>query len=226
MPLVGDGPAWRRFGLLTATVAAALLALFLLFRAAGVGDRLEPAAWDAGAGAMAAALSLALLLADVVLPVPASLVMVGNGALFGLWGGAGLSLLGGWGSSLLAFALGRRLPAAWAGAETGTTEHAGTWFDRWGLAAVVLSRPLPLVSETVAVVAGAARCDGRTFALASLLGAAPAALVYAWIGAWARGGAPLLPLLAAYAIIGGACLLLGRRSAAGRAAEPGSRRSD
>lgn len=46
------------------------------------------------AGAVAAAVGVGLLVADVVLPVPSSVVMVAHGALFGVGLGAALSMLG------------------------------------------------------------------------------------------------------------------------------------
>jgi uncharacterized membrane protein YdjX (TVP38/TMEM64 family) len=53
----------------------------------------------------AAAIGAGLLIADVFLPVPASLVMVAHGALFGIVGGTLVSLIGSMGGAVLGFAV-------------------------------------------------------------------------------------------------------------------------
>ena len=42
-------------------------------------------------GVIAALVGIALLVADVLLPVPSSLIMIANGAMFGIWMGTLLS---------------------------------------------------------------------------------------------------------------------------------------
>ncbi len=64
------------------------------------------------AAPIAAALGVGVLLADAVLPVPSSLVMVGLGAVFGFGGGAVLALTGRVGGTLAGFAIGRSLAAS------------------------------------------------------------------------------------------------------------------
>ena len=64
------------------------------------------------AAPIAAALGVGVLLADAVLPVPSSLVMVGLGAVFGFGGGAVLALTGRVGGTLAGFPIGRSLAAS------------------------------------------------------------------------------------------------------------------
>src|SRR4051794_15661141 len=85
-----------------------MLALFGLAHALGV-PVLSDESPDLGpAGVGAAAASFALLVADVVLPVPSSGVMVADGALFGPVAGAALSLAGSEAAALAGYAIGRR----------------------------------------------------------------------------------------------------------------------
>jgi uncharacterized membrane protein YdjX (TVP38/TMEM64 family) len=58
---------------------------------------------------------------------------------------------------------------------------------RWGIVAIVLSRPLPLLAETILVLAGASPLRWRGAMLATLLGFLPLCLFYAWAGATSIG---------------------------------------
>ena len=80
----------RGYGLFVAVLVSGALLLFGLAEWAAMPLLTDPQAAMRAAGAAAAFLGLGLLTADVVLPVPASVVMVANGALFGLVPGAAL----------------------------------------------------------------------------------------------------------------------------------------
>lgn len=165
-----------------------------------MGEALSPSRWTGQTAPLTALLSFALLAGDVLLPVPASLVMVANGALFGLGAGALLSTLGGLAASLLGYALGHRLRAVVDRLVPDEVARSQEALERWGLAAVALSRPLPLLAETVAVAAGAAGFRMGRFAVGSLLGTLPAAMVFAALGAAGAQGTPLPLLVAAYVV--------------------------
>src|SRR5918998_4835459 len=93
-------------------VVGGMVAFFLLLFAAagllGVPLLADPTPWLSRGGAAAACVGVGLLVADVLLPVPSSLVMVAHGALFGVTVGTLLSLAGSVGAALLGFAIGRR----------------------------------------------------------------------------------------------------------------------
>src|SRR5918997_5358888 len=97
----------RRYLMIMGGVLAFFLCLFFLVEALGVPLLVDPTPWLNHSGVLAAALGVGLLVVDVLLPVPSSLVMVAHGALFGVLGGALLSLFGSVASALAAFALGR-----------------------------------------------------------------------------------------------------------------------
>ena len=127
---------------------------------------------------------ISLLLADIFLPTPSSLVMIVNGALFGLWLGAFLSLLGSMGASLFGYGLGKwgsGRVEKWIG--EGAVKDGKNLLKRYGVLAVMVTRPIPLLAETVAVVAGAAGMPFRKVLAGSLAGLAPTVLIYAWAGA-------------------------------------------
>lgn len=173
----------RRFWLLTGGIALAMLLLFLVFEATGLGAALALPEPRPESRMAFGALGVALLVADVLLPVPSSVVMLGHGALFGVALGTALSALGATLATIAGHTLGR------AGAKTlgrlmteDELRRAHALIERWGLTAIVLSRPIPILAETVAIVAGASGFPVGTAAFAGLLGALPAAAMYAWAG--------------------------------------------
>src|SRR6185436_9370770 len=137
---------------------ACFLMLFFIIEALGVPLLVDPTPWLSHGGVFAAIFGVGLLIADVVLPVPSSLVMVAHGALFGVAMGTFLSLLGSVGAALFGFALGRRggrvLERLVTPAERARADYL---LARWGALAIIVTRPVPLLAETVAIMAGASR---------------------------------------------------------------------
>ncbi|HWU89612.1 MAG TPA: VTT domain-containing protein [Kofleriaceae bacterium] len=171
-------------------VAAAVIAAALMLGAFGVVELLQlplltdPAPVFGEGTAVAAMASVALLASDAVLPIPSSILMVANGGLFGAVAGSTLSVLGAMGSALLAFYLGRRggRLLALVSAQR-QVEAAERFFERWGALAVTLSRPLPILAETIAMLAGAGRMELRRFCVSALVGNVPICVAYGVAGA-------------------------------------------
>lgn len=160
----------------------------------------------------AAGMGIVLLALDVALPVPSSVIMLANGALFGIIGGAALSLAGSLIGVGLAFYIGRqggRLLASIATEKEMAT--ADRLFRRWGTAAVILSRPLPIVAETIALFAGASSMDWRRLGLAATAGLIPTCLAYAAAGAVAMSFDNLVLIFGVTCIIAAIGWLIDRR---------------
>ena len=174
----------KRYLLIVAALIAFFMILFFIVEALGVSFLTDPTPWMKHGGVLAAALGVGLLIADVFLPVPSSLVMVAHGALFGVVIGTLLSLLGSVGAALLGFAVGRRggrfLERVVTPAEQ---SRANNMLERWGVLAIIVTRPIPMLAETVAIMSGASSLSWGTVALASFVGSLPPALLYALTGA-------------------------------------------
>ncbi|MDX1503341.1 MAG: VTT domain-containing protein [Thermoanaerobaculia bacterium] len=200
----------RLYSLLAAGIALAALALFGVVEALELPLLTDPGPWMGG-GAMAAAVGFGLLVGDVLLPVPASLVMVAHGALFGVLGGAALSLAGSLGAALFGFWLGRR-GSRWVARVVPAAERARAdrLMARWGGVAVVATRPLPIVAETVAIVAGTTGMRWGRLAGAAVAGALPASLLYAVAGATATRLDSFLLVFALVLAVAGLFWWLGR----------------
>lgn len=178
----------RHYLTAVAVVPAIFLALFLVGEAAGIPLLDDPTPWLQQAGWIAAAVGVSLLAFDVVLPVPSNVVMIAHGALYGIVVGTLLSLVGSMLASAAAFWVGRRggrLLALVVPADE--RAQADAFLARWGIVAIVVSRPLPLLAETVLVLAGASPLGWRTAMLATLTGSVPLCLLYAWAGAASIG---------------------------------------
>jgi uncharacterized membrane protein YdjX (TVP38/TMEM64 family) len=161
-----------------------LLILFLLSEALGIPLLTDPTPVLERGGVLGALVGVGLLVVDVALPVPSSLVMVTHGALFGVAIGTLLSLVGSTGAALVGFAIGRRggplLARLVSANERG---RANRLLTRWGMLAIIVTRPVPLLAETTAVVVGSSPLGWGRMALAALAGSFPGALFYALTGA-------------------------------------------
>lgn len=174
----------KRYLVIVAALIAFFTILFFIVEALGVSFLTDPTPWMKHGGVIAAGLGVGLLIADVFLPVPSSLVMVAHGSLFGVVAGTLLSLVGSVGAALLGFAIGRRggkfLERVVTPAEQA---RANNMLERWGMLAIIVTRPIPVLAETVAIMSGASSLSWSTVALASVVGSLPPALLYALTGA-------------------------------------------
>jgi uncharacterized membrane protein YdjX (TVP38/TMEM64 family) len=207
----------RTFALIAAVVAAVVLSKLLVENVLGI--RLEPlaASWIARAGGGSAATIVALLAADLFLPIPSSLVMILSGAAFGVVWGSALSLVGSIGGEWLGFELVRRYGRRVSSKMVGDDELArlSRVFARHGAAAVVVTRALPVVMETMSVVAGLSAMRRRTFLLASAIGTVPIVIVYAYAGAVSRQAGSLVPAIVMLIAVAGLGWILYRMRMAG-----------
>ena len=206
----------RRYWAVAGGTFAAFTVVFLVVETAGVRVLTEPRGVMDGAGWAAGAIGVTLLAVDALLPVPSSIVMVLHGALYGPVTGAALSLAGRVLAAAFGFAVGRSggaLVERYAGGDE--SERANRLFDRWGALGIVASRPVPLVAETVMVLAGASRMRWSVALAAAVAGSLPEVVVYALAGsATARFGTTSAVFLALLAVAGVVWAVLARREPA------------
>lgn len=146
-----------------------------------------------------------LLVTDLALPIPSSLVMTLAGRFLGVWEGSACNLAGSLGASWLGYGLCRRFGRgafAWLFGPQ-DTRQAEALFSTFGPWAIALSRPVPMLTEIVSCLAGLTAMGSRPFLALSLLGTAPISLAYAWLGQEAGGSLGLQwPLLIAFVLPG------------------------
>lgn len=138
--------------------------------------------WKQTSPLVVAGSCVGLLLADVVLPVPSSLICTAAGAILGpvvgalvVWLGLNLAALAAWGAGRWGLATSRaeRLPA-----QTMNDARNLVWL-------VALARPLPLLAETALITAGALRIGLPRLAWPVAFANGAIAVIWTTLGAWA-----------------------------------------
>jgi uncharacterized membrane protein YdjX (TVP38/TMEM64 family) len=132
---------------------------------------------DANAGRFAL-IGAALLAVDALLPIPSSIVGTLLGARLGFWSGFAAVFAGLMIGQLAIYSIARFFAKAFKIARPA---------DAPAIAAIFLTRPVPVIAEAVVLAAGAARVPFRSFVLACSSGNA----IYAAV--LAGNGAALLP---------------------------------
>lgn len=161
-----------------------------MWRALSSGNQEMIRAYIRSFGVWAPVASVTLMVLQVVLaPIPASVVQLSNGVVFGIAGGAVLNLIGQMAGATIAFfisrTLGRGAAERLAGRidEHGVVEH---WLDRWGAKALLLVRMIPgMPSDFVSYLMGLTPMPARKYILFSFIGYIPQSIAYAWLGDYA-----------------------------------------
>lgn len=174
----------RRYFLVSGVIAAIFLAMFGVVEALGVPILTDPSNHMSTSGVAAALIGVGLLVSDVVLPTPSSLVMVAHGTLFGVVLGTALSLIGRAGSFAFGYYLGSKSHVLIHRFLTDEElERATHTIGKHGLLAIVGTRPIPILSETTSIAAGISKLPFGVSLLAATVGSIPEALVFAISGA-------------------------------------------
>lgn len=171
--------------LFVALVAMVLIPFFLW------GDTLmsffsseQSVTWLSGYGQWAWAIAIILLMADLFLPLPATVIMSALGYIYGPLIGGLISAVGSFISGALAYWLCRMLgekAAIWLLSKK-EFERGKNISSRVGGWVVALSRWLPVFSEVVACMAGLTRMPSKNFYLALASGSLPLGFTYAIVG--------------------------------------------
>lgn len=157
----------------------------------------EFAAWVASAKPYAWAAAIALLVGDLVLPIPASIVVATAGVIYGTFWGGVIGATGSFLAGLVAYWL-ARLAGRGAGRFLASDEEMANlqeFFDTWGVSGIIASRAMPVVPEVLTFMAGLARMHQRRFVAALAVGAIPTGFLLAWVGSASAASSKLLLVL-------------------------------
>lgn len=129
-----------------------------------------------------------LLVADLLLPVPGTVVMSALGAVYGVFLGGVFSAVGSFSAGVCGYWMGRffqeETARKWLGEKD--FESGRRLFGKGGGWVVAMSRALPILPEVVSCMAGLLRMGFGRFCLALACGAVPMGFLFAWIGAVGR----------------------------------------
>ena len=127
---------------------------------------------------------LGLLVGDLVMPMPSTVVMSALGFVYGIAIGGLIATLGAMGSATLGYGLcqwiGEPMAVRLAGKEG--LEAGRRLFGRYGAWAVALSRCLPIMAEVIACLAGMTGMPWRRFLAAAFAGCLPMGFAFAAVG--------------------------------------------
>lgn len=155
---------------------------------------------------LVAAVVMALLAADVFAPVPSSLVSTASGLLLGWFPGAACAWAGMQAGAALGYGFGRSAGVAAVKRLVGDSElaRASVWQRRWGAAALIATRAIPVLAESSLILAGTTRMPVRRFLALVSASNAVIAVVYAGLGAYAAETEAFLLAFASSILIPGA----------------------
>jgi 3-dehydroquinate synthase len=144
-----------------------------------------------------------LLVIDSVLPVPSVLLIALAGTVLGPVAGSLLTIAGSMSCSAVSYAIGR-FASPWlrrriVGDEE--LQEMQQWAERFGRWMLVLSRALPLMTETVGITAGIAQISFRRFLGYTLIGTAPVCLIYVVAGSYAETAKDIIAVAALGSLI-------------------------
>lgn len=131
---------------------------------------------------------IALLLADLLLPIPGTVVMSALGAVYGFWLGGLISASGTMLAGMLGYGVGRFFKEGFSRKWLGEKDFGKgrVLFERNGALVVAVSRALPILPEVLACMAGLLRMPFGKFCLALACGSVPMGFLFAWIGTVGR----------------------------------------
>lgn len=176
----------KQYSIIIGGLILFFLTIFVIVESLNLPLLTDPSGWMETSTVGAALVGVVLLVSDIFLPVPSTFVMIANGALFGIVLGTVLSTVGSVGAALTGFFIGRRSDSLFSKLVSGgERERANRLLRKWGAIAIIITRPIPLLAETTAIVAGTSTISWQSATLASFIGSLPPALVYAFTGATA-----------------------------------------
>ncbi|SDL11520.1 Uncharacterized membrane protein YdjX, TVP38/TMEM64 family, SNARE-associated domain [Catalinimonas alkaloidigena] len=140
--------------------------------------------WLEGYGAWAWAMAIVLLIGDLFLPLPATVIMAALGLLYGPWWGGALAATGSFLSGALAYELCQRIGpnAARRILSEGDLDRGQRLFSRAGGWIVAFSRWIPVLPEVVACMAGLTCMPAPLFYGALACGSLPLGFTFAAVG--------------------------------------------
>jgi uncharacterized membrane protein YdjX (TVP38/TMEM64 family) len=141
-------------------------------------------AWVRARGPWGGLAVIALLMSDLILPIPSTAVMSAAGYLYGTVVGGLLSAAGSFAAGLTGYWLCRSFGPRAAARLVGKRELDGhaTLFHRNGPWLVAFSRWMPVLPELISCLAGLTRMPARVFTIALACGSLPLGFIYAAIG--------------------------------------------
>jgi uncharacterized membrane protein YdjX (TVP38/TMEM64 family) len=159
---------------------------------------------------VAAMLVIGLLAADIILPVPSSVVIAFAGKMLGFWGGTVAAWCGMTVGAVVAFGLTRKFgrPMALRFATNSDLERMDALASRLGVLVLTLARPVPILAEASVLLMGTTRLQWWRFLAAVGLSNLGIAAAYAALGDSATLSVVLIASISLPLLAGGIARLI------------------
>ncbi len=215
------GRWWIRPLVLVTLIAAGVVVAVCI----GVPPVADIRSWVAGAGWAGPLLFVALYAALTLTPVPATVLSIGAGVLFGLPVGLAVVMAGALVSAVAAFGLSRTLGRrAVERVDSDRLRRLDALFRKRGLLAVIGCRLVPLLPfNALNYACGLTAVRPRDYVLGTAVGILPGAAAFVTIGAFGAtpGSLPFLLALGGLGVLTLAGLVVARRRSRGPAEQAG-----
>lgn len=176
----------KRYLILFIGLMGFILLSFFLVNALEIPFLSDPQYLFEGQGFLAAMMSISLLATDVLFPIPSSIIMVANGAMFGAFLGSIVSMIGMLIATILGFFIGQKGETYLSNFVSKEEQATGIkLMNKWGILAIILTRSIPVLSESIIVMSGFMGMRFKQIIIPSILGLLPSVVIYAVTGAYA-----------------------------------------
>lgn len=123
--------------------------------------------------------SILILSSDIILPVPSSIVMYLNGFVLGIYLGFATSYIAVTISVIAGYYIGSSVSY---GLSKHQNAEAKQLIEKFGFFAIIISRGIPILSESVCIVCGYNKYNFKLYLILNLIGYIPICLIYAYFG--------------------------------------------
>jgi uncharacterized membrane protein YdjX (TVP38/TMEM64 family) len=124
-------------------------------------------------------ISFSVLLVDIILPIPSSIVMYLNGYILGTLTGSLVSLASLSIGALIGYYIGK---LSSYGLRAKEDQHTKEIISKYGVLAIIITRGIPVISESICFVYGYHKMPIKHYFLFNLIGYTPLCLLYAYFG--------------------------------------------
>ena len=125
-----------------------------------------------------------LLIADLILPIPATPIMAALGKIYGPVYGSLFAIIGSASAGITGYWLARAFGKSGVKliSSDDEIEKFRGFFESWGVYAIIISRALPIMPEVMCILAGLSRMSFKKFLVSLLAGTIPVATLLAIAG--------------------------------------------
>lgn len=126
-----------------------------------------------------ALISFSLLVSDILLPIPNSIIMFSNGYVLGFFTGFYISFFGSLANSVVGYFIGK---ATLKVKPKKLSEEGSIFIEKYGLIGIIISRGIPVLSESISLFSGIHKIQFKAFLISNIIGYIPICFIYSYFG--------------------------------------------